>query len=115
MVEFKFNAYMSAIVGVNFALYLFHLTPNTMFSSRGVVLKASWFVPVKRRSVDIVHISRYYSFSFHQRANEVVIASAVRTPVGSFRGALSSLPATKLGSIAIQEAIKRAGITPEQV
>ena len=45
----------------------------------------------------------------------MVIASAVRTPIGSFRGSLSSLPATKLGSIAIQEAVTRAGLSPEQV
>ena len=55
------------------------------------------------------------TISFNQRANEVVIASAVRTPIGSFRGTLSSLPATKLGSIAIQAAVEQAGITPEQV
>lgn len=39
-----------------------------------------------------------------------MIASAVRTPIGSFQGSLSSLPATKLGSIAIKGAIDRAGI-----
>ncbi|NXJ99067.1 THILA acetyltransferase, partial [Corythaixoides concolor] len=46
---------------------------------------------------------------------EVVIASAVRTPMGSFQGSLSSLPATKLGSIAIKGAIDRAGIPAEEV
>ncbi|KFP32898.1 hypothetical protein N325_01959, partial [Colius striatus] len=45
----------------------------------------------------------------------VVIASAVRTPIGSFQGSLSSLPATKLGSIAIKGAIDRAGIPAEEV
>ena len=49
------------------------------------------------------------------RPNEVVIVSAVRTPIGSFRGSLASLSATKLGSIAIQAAVERAGIKPEQV
>ena len=49
------------------------------------------------------------------KRNEVVIASAVRTPIGSFRSNLSSLPATKLGSIAIQAAISRAGLRPEQI
>ncbi len=44
-----------------------------------------------------------------------VIVSAARTPVGSFMGALSGVPATKLGSIAIKAAIQRAGISPEQV
>jgi len=40
----------------------------------------------------------------------IVIASAARTPVGSFNGALSSLPAHELGRIAIKAAIERAGI-----
>uniref|UniRef100_A0A8C8S8Z4 acetyl-CoA C-acetyltransferase n=1 Tax=Pelusios castaneus TaxID=367368 RepID=A0A8C8S8Z4_9SAUR len=47
--------------------------------------------------------------------NEVVIASAARTPIGSFQGSLSSLPATELGSIAIKGAIERAGIPVEEV
>ena len=55
---------------------------------------------------------RSYSSS---KRNEVVVASAVRTPIGSFRSNLSSLPATKLGSIAIQTAISRAGLRPEQI
>jgi acetyl-CoA C-acetyltransferase len=46
---------------------------------------------------------------------DVVIASAARTPIGSFQGALSSLPATELGGIAIREAVKRAGLRPEQI
>lgn len=46
---------------------------------------------------------------------EVVIASACRTPVGALQGALSSLSAPQLGSLVIKEAIKRAGIKPEQV
>ncbi|EHL13100.1 acetyl-CoA C-acetyltransferase [Peptoanaerobacter stomatis] len=45
----------------------------------------------------------------------VVIASAVRTPVGSFNGALKSVSAIDLGVIAAKEAIKRAGINPEQI
>jgi len=46
---------------------------------------------------------------------EIVIASVVRTPIGCFNGALSSIPATGLGSIVIGEAIKRAGIKPEAI
>jgi acetyl-CoA C-acetyltransferase len=46
---------------------------------------------------------------------EVVIVSAVRTPVGSFMGVLSSLSAPKLGAIVIKEAIKRSNITPAMV
>ena len=43
--------------------------------------------------------------------SDVVIVSAARTPVGSFNGALASLPAHELGRIAIQAAVERAGIT----
>lgn len=46
---------------------------------------------------------------------EVVIVSAARTPVGSFNGALSGVSAVDLGVIAVKEAIKRAGITPDMV
>ncbi len=45
----------------------------------------------------------------------VVIVSSVRTPVGSFQGGLSSLSAPRLGAIAIQEAVKRAGLQPDQI
>jgi len=44
-----------------------------------------------------------------------VIVSAVRTPLGSFNGVFSSVPATKLGSIAIAEALKRIDVPPERV
>ncbi len=46
---------------------------------------------------------------------EVVIASAVRTPIGSFQGALASLSAPKLGATAIKAAVERAGISVEDV
>jgi acetyl-CoA C-acetyltransferase len=42
--------------------------------------------------------------------NEVVIVSSCRTPIGSFLGTLSSLPAPRLGAIVIEEAIRRANI-----
>ncbi|MEP0822893.1 MAG: thiolase family protein [Ignavibacterium sp.] len=41
---------------------------------------------------------------------EAVIVSACRTPIGSFMGALSTLPATRLGALVVEEAIRRAGI-----
>lgn len=47
--------------------------------------------------------------------NEVVIVSAVRTPVGSFNGALANITTVELGALVIKEAINRAGITPGQV
>ena len=46
---------------------------------------------------------------------EVVIVSAVRTPMGSFGGALSSLSATQLGAAAIKGAVEKAGIKSEEV
>lgn len=46
---------------------------------------------------------------------DIVIVSAARTPVGSFNGALSSLPAHELGRIAIQAAVERAGIQASDV
>ena len=48
-------------------------------------------------------------------SNKVVIVSAVRTPIGSFMGKLSSVPATKLGSIAIAGALERAGVAASEV
>ncbi|HZP09817.1 MAG TPA: acetyl-CoA C-acetyltransferase [Methyloceanibacter sp.] len=46
---------------------------------------------------------------------DIVIVSAARTPVGSFNGALSSLPAHALGEVAIKAALNRAGVAPADV
>jgi len=46
---------------------------------------------------------------------EVYIVSAVRTPMGSFGGALKDVPATQLGAIAIKGALEKAGINGDQV
>ena len=46
---------------------------------------------------------------------DIVIAAAVRTPVGSFNGALSSLPAHDLGAIAIRAALEQAGVAAADV
>ncbi len=46
---------------------------------------------------------------------EVVIVSAARTPIGSFLGSLSTIPATKLGSIAIKGALDKINLKPELV
>ena len=48
-------------------------------------------------------------------ATTIVIASAARTPVGSFNGALASVPAHDLGKVAITAALSRAGVKPEDV
>ncbi len=47
--------------------------------------------------------------------SKTVILSAVRTPVGKMGGGLSSLPATELGGIAIEAALERAQVEPQQV
>src|SRR3954466_3821722 len=46
---------------------------------------------------------------------QTVILGAARTPIGKMGGGLSSLDATELGSIAIEAALERAGVEPEQV
>src|ERR1700694_3895245 len=46
---------------------------------------------------------------------DVVIVSAVRTPVGKFQGALSELTAVQLGAIVVREALRRAGIDAARV
>ena len=47
--------------------------------------------------------------------DDVVIVGAARTPVGAFNGAFANLPAHELGKVAIQEAMKRAGVEGKQV
>lgn len=46
---------------------------------------------------------------------EVVIVSAVRTPIGSFLGSLSTIPAPRLGAVAIKGALDKIGLKPELV
>ena len=46
---------------------------------------------------------------------EVVISSAVRTPIGKFGGALSTMPAVELGELVIREVLARAKIRPDKV
>src|SRR4030042_3024269 len=50
-----------------------------------------------------------------QLMREAVIVSGVRTALGAFNGALGNIPATKLGALVIEEAIRRAGIEKEMV
>lgn len=47
--------------------------------------------------------------------NEAVIMSAARTPVGKFLGSLKGFSAPQLGAIVVREAVKRAGVKPEDV
>ena len=46
---------------------------------------------------------------------EVVLAGAVRTPIGTFGGSFAEVTATQLGATAIAEALRRAGVSPDQV
>ena len=48
-------------------------------------------------------------------SKEVYIVSAVRTPIGSFLGGLSSIPATQLGAIAIKGALEKIKLDPKEV
>jgi acetyl-CoA C-acetyltransferase len=47
--------------------------------------------------------------------HEVVIVGAARTPIGAFQGTLGSVPAPRLGAVAIKAALERAGVAPGQV
>ena len=49
------------------------------------------------------------------KTQQAVIVSAVRTPLGSFNGIFSAVPATKLGSIVIAEALRRINLSPDRV
>lgn len=51
----------------------------------------------------------------NQSANDAVILAGARTPIGKFMGALSGVPATKLGAIAVQAAVERAGIEAKEI
>jgi acetyl-CoA C-acetyltransferase len=53
--------------------------------------------------------------TYYMNKREVYIISAVRTPMGSFGGSLKDFSATKLGAIAIQAALEKAGLQPNQV
>lgn len=48
-------------------------------------------------------------------SKEIVIASAVRTPIGAFQGCFSNVPAVDLATTTIKEALNRAGVSPDQV
>nr|XP_031846898.1 acetyl-CoA acetyltransferase B, mitochondrial isoform X1 [Nomia melanderi] len=64
------------------------------------------------KKIQLIYLRSYTS---KIKLNDVVIVSAVRTPMGSFRGSLSNISAPQLGAIAIQTAIERAGLSKEQV
>ncbi|MFA6571135.1 MAG: thiolase family protein [Bacteroidota bacterium] len=49
------------------------------------------------------------------KLNDIVVISAVRTPMGSFGGSLKDIPSFDLGAVSIREAVKRSTINPEQI
>src|SRR5690554_2898320 len=50
-----------------------------------------------------------------RKMREIVIASAVRTPIGSFGGMFKNVSAVQLGTVVAKEALKRANVKPEMV
>src|SRR5215207_2000535 len=54
-------------------------------------------------------------FRMAHSIEEVFIVGAARTPIGAFQGALSEIPAPRLGATAIQAALGRSGVAPEKV
>lgn len=55
------------------------------------------------------------AYSTQVSLHDVVIVSAVRTPIGSFRGGLSAMSASELGAVAVRAAVERAAIPKEEV
>jgi len=60
-------------------------------------------------------VKRNFSSSSQKSANDVFIVGVARTPMGGFRGSLSSLPAPRLGALAIEAALERANCPKEAV
>ncbi|CAK9799598.1 Acetyl-CoA acetyltransferase, mitochondrial [Anthophora plagiata] len=67
------------------------------------------------KNINKISVINLRLYSSKVKLNNVVIVSATRTPMGSFLGGLSSLSAPKLGAVAIQATIERAGIPKEKV
>jgi acetyl-CoA C-acetyltransferase len=67
----------------------------------------------ERRRVDLTRIRRHRKGG--SALTNIVIASAARTPVGSFNGSFANTPAHELGAAVIQAVIDRAGVAPEEI
>ncbi|CAG9562597.1 unnamed protein product [Danaus chrysippus] len=80
-----------------------------------IILKGSTSIMNFKMHLSRKLLTAMAAYSTKVSLNEVVIASAVRTPIGSFRGSLSSLSATELGAVAVKGAIERAGIPKEEI
>lgn len=79
-------------------------------SSTQLFVKSMFGIPTT--ALDLLNSSR---FKIRTMSKEVYIISAVRTPMGSFGGSLSTVPATKLGATAITGALDKAGIKASDV
>lgn len=91
-------------------------TGKRPLSDRLVLLDGS--MPCRKLKLDIVFIERkkFRELSFKMATNkQAVIISAARTPTGKFQGLLKGFSAPELGSIAIKEAVSRAGISSDKV
>ncbi|XP_029160221.1 acetyl-CoA acetyltransferase, mitochondrial [Nylanderia fulva] len=99
------------------------LTSNTILLLTELYLHSVFFLSNKISFTIMATIMRLAKINLMSKRlysskinlNDVVIISAVRTPMGSFLGSLSSISATKLGAVAVQAAVERAGIAKEQV
>jgi acetyl-CoA C-acetyltransferase len=82
--------------------------------SNNLLLKKVYFVVLYR------WVSKKQQITNHPEAivlavNEVVIVSAVRTPIGNFLGSLQNVAATELGATVIKGALEKAGVSADQV
>ncbi|KAL4716170.1 hypothetical protein ACJJTC_013947 [Scirpophaga incertulas] len=81
-----------------------------------ILIRKSYIYNIKmQQALKLINKAMATAYSSKVSLNDVVIVSAVRTPVGSFRGSLSSLSASELGAVAVKAAIERANIPREEV
>lgn len=67
------------------------------------------------RKSAIKFVARHLASQRTAILNDVMIVNAVRTPIGSFQGSLSSLSATQLGGIAVKSLLTRSGVAADKV
>ncbi|MGH2524977.1 MAG: hypothetical protein ACRDH2_20910, partial [Anaerolineales bacterium] len=67
------------------------------------------------RTYTLTHFDEDSMAGNGKKASDAVILSGARTPIGKFMGALSGVPAPRLGAVAIRAAVARARVRPEEV
>ncbi|XP_028157143.1 acetyl-CoA acetyltransferase, mitochondrial [Ostrinia furnacalis] len=82
-----------------------------------ILLKGSSLFSIKMHPVLNKQFLKVMAAAYSSKVslNDVVIASAVRTPIGSFRGSLATMSASELGAVAVKAAVERAGIPKEEI